>query len=57
MTDTIRLKTSRFADQSVPVCKKCKKDVKKVHDCEHTGGQEYCNECYTELHYYLTESG
>ncbi|MFB5648921.1 MAG: hypothetical protein ACE5RM_05510 [Candidatus Nitrosomaritimum aestuariumsis] len=39
----------------MPVCKKCKTDVSKVYDCEHTDDQEYCKECYTELHYYLTE--
>ncbi|SMH70812.1 conserved protein of unknown function [Candidatus Nitrosotalea okcheonensis] len=36
-------------------CSKCGQDVSKTHDCEHTGGHEYCVECYTELHYYLTE--
>ena len=30
-------------------------DVKKVYDCDHTNFEEYCVECYTELHYYLTE--
>jgi len=39
----------------MPVCEKCSKDVKNVYDCEHTADQEYCVECYTELHYYLTE--
>ena len=29
---------------------------KKTHGCEHTHEQEYCIECYTELHYYMTES-
>ena len=36
-------------------CSKCGKEVKKTHSCEHTIEQEYCTECYTELHYYLTE--
>ncbi len=36
-------------------CAKCSNDVKKVYDCEHTNFEEYCVECYTELHYYLTE--
>lgn len=36
-------------------CSKCGKESKKTYDCEHTHDQEYCVECYTELHYYLTE--
>ena len=36
-------------------CKKCDNNVSKVYDCEHTEYEEYCKECYTELHYYLTE--
>ena len=40
---------------SMPVCAKCNNDVSKVYDCDHTNDQEYCTECYTELHYYLTE--
>lgn len=36
-------------------CNKCKKTVDKTYNCEHTKEQEYCRECYTELHYYLTE--
>ncbi len=36
------------------VCSKCGKKVKKTHQCEHTN-DDYCVECYTELHYYLTE--
>lgn len=32
----------------------CSKDSKKTHNCQHTEEQEYCIECYTELHYYLT---
>lgn len=39
----------------MPVCVKCSKEAKKVYDCEHTGDEQYCAECYTELHYYLTE--
>ena len=41
----------------MPVCSKCKNDVKKVYDCDHTGYRDYCAECYTELHYYMTEDG
>jgi len=26
-----------------------------VYNCEHTNDQDYCSDCYTELHYYLTE--
>jgi len=26
-----------------------------VYDCDHTDDEEYCKECYTELHYYMTE--
>ena len=38
-------------------CSKCgKKDPKKTYNCEHTNDEEYCVECYTELHYYITES-
>lgn len=40
----------------MPTCAKCENDVKKVYDCDHTNFEEYCVECYTELHYYLTES-
>ncbi|HJU13858.1 MAG TPA: hypothetical protein VJ792_05320 [Candidatus Nitrosotalea sp.] len=36
-------------------CTKCGQEAKKLYDCEHTNDQEYCVECYTELHYYLTE--
>lgn len=36
-------------------CFKCRKDVKKIHNCEHTNNYDFCVECYTELHYYLTE--
>lgn len=39
----------------MPACSKCEKQVPKVYDCEHTDFEEYCKECYTELHYYLTE--
>lgn len=39
----------------MPVCNKCKSETVKVYDCEHTKYEEYCKECYTELHYYLTE--
>lgn len=37
------------------VCAKCGQESKKLYDCEHTDSCEYCVECYTELHYYLTE--
>jgi len=37
------------------LCSKCGKDVKKIHSCQHTNENDYCVECYTELHYYLTE--
>ena len=37
-------------------CRKCGQNSKKLYNCEHTNEQEYCAECYTELHYYLTES-
>ena len=36
-------------------CAKCNNKVSKVYDCDHTNDQDYCTECYTELHYYLTE--
>jgi len=37
------------------VCEKCKDKVPKVYNSEHTNDQDYCSDCYTELHYYLTE--
>jgi len=39
----------------MPFCSKCSTEVTKVHQCEHTDDKEYCVECYTELHYYITE--
>ena len=36
-------------------CEKCGQDTSKGYDCEHTKFEEYCKECYTELHYYITE--
>ncbi len=36
-------------------CVKCKKQVIKTYDCKHTDFQEFCKDCYTELHYDLTE--
>ncbi|MGI0018823.1 MAG: hypothetical protein ACREA1_08940 [Nitrosotalea sp.] len=36
-------------------CVKCSQDATKTYNCEHTNDEEYCVECYTELHYYLTE--
>ena len=40
----------------MPSCAKCSNDVSKVYDCDHTDFEEYCVECYTELHYYLIPS-
>ena len=40
---------------NMPTCMKCKNETPKVYDCDHTNFEEYCKECYTELHYYLTE--
>ena len=40
----------------MPICAKCSNDVKKVYDCDHTKYEDYCVECYTELHYYITEN-
>ena len=37
------------------ICEQCKKEAPKTFQCEHTKDSEYCTECYTELHYYLTE--
>jgi len=39
----------------MPKCEKCGQDTSKGYDCEHTNIQENCKECYTELHYYITE--
>jgi len=36
------------------ICSKCGKDD-KTHNCQHTNENDYCVECYTELHYYLME--
>jgi len=36
-------------------CSKCKQVVNRIYDCEHTKFEKYCNECYTEIHYDLTE--
>jgi len=36
-------------------CTKCHNHVSKVYNCEHTDEKDYCVDCYTELHYYLTE--
>ncbi len=38
------------------VCAKCGTESDKTYDCVHTNEAEYCVECYTELHYYLTET-
>jgi len=37
-------------------CAKCQKHVTKVYNCDHTDEKDYCVDCYTELHYYLTET-
>jgi len=37
------------------ICKQCKEKVSKTYQCEHTQDSEFCTDCYTELHYYLTE--
>ena len=39
----------------MPVCAKCRTEARRVYDCDHTDSEGYCKECYTELHYYLTE--
>jgi len=39
----------------MPLCEKCREKVSNTYDCEHTNFDEYCKECYTELHYYMTE--
>ena len=36
------------------ICKKCGKESAE-YNCAHTNFQEWCTECYTELHYYITE--
>ena len=36
------------------ICKKWGKESAE-YNCEHTNFQEWCTECYTELHYYITE--
>jgi hypothetical protein len=37
------------------ICTKCKNDVNKVYDCDHTKFENHCVECYQELHYNITE--
>ena len=37
------------------ICSKCGQDSAKTYNCQHKEEREYCVECYTELHYYLTE--
>ena len=37
-------------------CNKCEKETTKTYQCNQTNEQEFCVECYTELHYYLTET-
>jgi len=37
-------------------CNKCEKETTQTYQCDHTNEQEFCVECYTELHYYLTET-
>lgn len=39
----------------MPLCARCGQETTKIYCCEHTDEQEFCVECYTELHYYLTE--
>jgi len=39
----------------MPNCSKCRNQVNKVYDCEHTEFEEYCKDCYTKFHYDLTE--
>lgn len=34
---------------------KCDQESKKTSNCECVEEQEYCVECYTELHYYVSE--
>jgi hypothetical protein len=36
-------------------CSKCGSNAKKTHNCVHTNDENYCVECYTEIHYYITE--
>lgn len=36
------------------VCFECSQDSEKALNCKHVDEPEYCIECYTELHYYLT---
>lgn len=35
---------------------KCGQESKKMLNYERNEEQEYCVECYTELHYYMAES-
>ena len=50
----LRLKNLRL-NSIMTICKKCSTTVQSGYDCEHTNFEEYCKECYTELHYYMTE--
>ena len=50
----LRLKNPNF-NLIMTICKKCGITAQNGYDCEHTNFEEYCKECYTELHYYMTE--
>lgn len=39
----------------MPPCARCRSEVAKVYDCDHTNFQGYCKECYMDLHHALTE--
>ncbi len=56
MADVLEMfKDAYESYQNMSNCAKCGKNETKMYDCEHTKDENYCVECYTELHYYLTE--
>ena len=51
----IKIKKSSKQIELLTICEKCGEKTSNSYDCEHTNFQEWCSECYTELHYYITE--
>lgn len=38
----------------MPECARCGAAARRVYDCDHTGYEGYCKECYEDLHHSLT---
>lgn len=37
-------------------CSRCGADTDKAYQCDHTGGEDTCKECYQEIHWLLTNN-